>query len=422
MEYYNSQYLLHNLVRENNLLKSQINNLNNIIANNKNSTSENTSSGLSKDEVTQLIQTTDPKEHEHTSSDITDLDTTNFATKNHTHTSSQISDRIREYSRYTNPDDITSDLVMTAKATKGYVEEELENKADSAHNHITLDISDKIFEYTTNKLYFSVQPPFKVEGNELTIDSQYIQDESNWECRFDINYQSLYAAGVGTGDEYCRIGSNQTLYTSECIKVEYREGMPYISLLNELIVRVSLKVSNRSNTGLTDAVKDGCVSVISRGPTDMSSERLITANAVREYVESKNSNEKRIISVRTGYDTYYIILCKAEQGNFYTGCLNAGYYKNILINVFYSNEYLSGMGYIIGESLMYSNLTSYKAYLVQYEDVQYIALKVTWSGSEHNYTLGTSNCSDISIVKFVSEGVTEVEDLSSTISHHAFQD
>ena len=60
MEYYNSQCLLHNLVRENNLLKSQINSLSNIIANNKSSTSENTSDGLSKDEVTQLIEQTEP--------------------------------------------------------------------------------------------------------------------------------------------------------------------------------------------------------------------------------------------------------------------------------------------------------------------------------------------------------------------------
>ena len=77
MEYYNSQCLLYNLVRENNLLKSQIDKLNNIIANNKSSTSENTTngnktSGLSKDEVTQLIQNNNPKEHEHTSSDIND--------------------------------------------------------------------------------------------------------------------------------------------------------------------------------------------------------------------------------------------------------------------------------------------------------------------------------------------------------------
>ena len=72
MHNYNSQCLLYNLVREHNILKSQINKLNDIIINNKSSTSGNTSSGLSKDEVTQLIQNTDPKEHEHTSSQISD--------------------------------------------------------------------------------------------------------------------------------------------------------------------------------------------------------------------------------------------------------------------------------------------------------------------------------------------------------------
>ena len=378
MEYYNSQCLLHNLVRENNLLKSQINKLNDIIVNNKSSTSENITNILSKDEVTQLIQNTDPKEHTHEAKDITDLNTTNFATK-----------------------------------------DELNGYALSSHTHMSSDITDIQFEYTTDEMYYHVEPPFKLIGNELTIDSQYIN--GSWSIMFNVYIQVQAASEIiKTSDTLC-LTQGETSESSN-VSLRWQDGMPYISLLNKQIIRMSLKTALEMHGFQKDGTEIGyCKLVISRGPTDMSSERLITANAVREYVESKNSNEKRIISVRTGYDTYYIILCKAEQGNFYTGCLNAGYYKNILINVFYSNEDLSGMGYIIGESLMYSNLASYKAYLVQYEDVKYIALKVTWSGSEHNYTLGTSNCSDISIVKFVSEGVTEVEDLSSTISHHAFQ-
>ena len=54
-------------------------------------------SGLSKDEVTQLIKDTDPKDHEHEIDDIKGLDTTKFATKDHEHKSSDISDRISEY-------------------------------------------------------------------------------------------------------------------------------------------------------------------------------------------------------------------------------------------------------------------------------------------------------------------------------------
>ena len=134
MEYYNSQCLLYNLVRENNLLKSQINNLNNIIANNKNSTSENTSSGLSKDEVTQLIQNTDSKEHEHTSS--------------------QISDRISEYvteSKYTC--DITPNEGIFAFYDQPITTGEYDGRCYIEFNHtitLTLNYKEQTFELTSD--------------------------------------------------------------------------------------------------------------------------------------------------------------------------------------------------------------------------------------------------------------------------------
>ena len=79
--------------------------------------------------------------------------------------------------------DMNSDQLMTANSVRGYVEE---NVATVDHMHKSTDIRDIIYEYTTNDLYFHVDPPFKVEGNEVTIDTQYISNFENWRIICDI--------------------------------------------------------------------------------------------------------------------------------------------------------------------------------------------------------------------------------------------
>ena len=348
-------------------------------------------SGLSKDEVTQLIKDTDPKDHEHEIDDIKGLDTTKFATKeelnSHEHKSSDISDRISEYLKWPTssslewklpeeslfspysgafgkgialsftstfsftivydsqeyqinqstssgliskelnlstwstyiaifpvseeitqsinmvikdiiidesspktenitieyiPGDpkttMNEDQVMTANAVRGYVEEC--NFSQKVHSHNIYDINDVIYEFTTDNLYFHVEPPFKLEGNEITFDSQYLTGQDiNLTIYIHVN-QNSYMISIGNGS----ISNNSNFNYEQYVKFEFRDNSWFISL-PETANRVKLTMNCNSLSIFTQEFSEVKL-VISRGPTDMSSDKLMTTNAVREYVEA----------------------------------------------------------------------------------------------------------------------------------------
>ena len=247
MQNYNNQYLLYNLVRENNILKSQIDKLNNIITNNKSSTSENTYSELSKDEVTQLIKEIEPKEHNHTTSDITDLNLSNYATT-----------------------------------------EQLAYKSDSEHNHTSSDISDRISEYNSTSVV-----KYEIEGIDSSlfcVQGQYISNES---YNFSINlwpfvFSTFSLTLVYNDQEY------QITNESNIEKQNLEDKVYFKTTDSNLFIyfedpkkNINFTIKDFLINNQEKSTQNVSIIYYPIGETDMNVDHLITAKSVKQYSDIK---------------------------------------------------------------------------------------------------------------------------------------
>ena len=248
--------------------------------------------------------------------------------------------------------DMTSKEVITANAVKEYVDYQLANiesipnldhdhddeyapidhthseYARAEHTHNSSDILDSIFGYTTSEYEIKVVPPFKVVGNEITIDTQYTQE--GWYLPIRVRYVvNNLGTVIATDDsDYYNLSADGENVEKAWIKIEYRDNLPYISK-PETIERLIITNIVPSN-GFTQTFDD-IELTINKGPTDMNSEKLIAASAVKGYTESnyasKDHTHDKFSSEYSGYTTKldYTGFEFNGNGNIVRGSCNAFY-------------------------------------------------------------------------------------------------
>ena len=312
--------------------------------------------GLSKDEVTQLIKDTDPKKHEHEIGDIQGLDTTKFATK-----------------------------------------EELQNRPTTVNSE---DIKDSVKEYVkSDELYIYAEAPFEVirnlnglglsgSGPEYNING--VSLDSHFTYEFSMHLQ------VKTDDGAKEIEINDYTFTDKSspprgLTLKTINGGYKIICLASDYQRV--EVIATSITGGTEEFESSRF-IISRTPTNMNGEQLMTAKAVKEYVQEKIGTCHYLYQ---GLDpnTYNIILCKFEQGQMYKGLLQLAYDDFEICFGIYSDG-TGPVGYI--KPLESS---SQKPYIqaITYNNQNYVSLCINYSGSSSSMDLFTFCCPDKNIIR-----------------------
>ena len=175
--------------------------------------------------------------------------------------------------------DMSSTQVMTANSVNGYVQDELSNLdtkfSQTNHDHQSEVIIDSIREFTTENLYISISGNlFKATDEGVKISKTEYRNLSI--VNFDV-YQksstyikSRYTNLIGMIFEENSIKQ----YRTEDTEGNYVFKIPQS---NSFVCRIELSSISGENRF-----------IISRGPTDLNSPyQLMTANAVRGYVEKK---------------------------------------------------------------------------------------------------------------------------------------
>ena len=219
------------------------------------------------------------KEHTHTVDHITDLDTklSGYVLKEHTH----------------KVEDIT-DLDTSTFATK----EELQNRPTTVNSE---DIKDSVKEYVkSDELYIYAEAPFEVNrnlnglgmsGSGPDYNINGVSLDSHFTHEFSMHLQ------VKTDDGAKEIEINDYTFTDKSSPprgltlVTINGGYKIICLASDY---QRVEVIATSITGGTEEFESSRF-IISRTPTNMNGEQLMTAKAVKEYVEAI-LREKGLIS------------------------------------------------------------------------------------------------------------------------------
>ena len=206
-------------------------------------------------------------EHSHLLKDITDLNLDEKANIEHTHTIADITDL--------NLDE-KADIEHT-HLLKDITDLNLDEKADKVHEHTTADITDRISEYHKE----SVPPTYEVI---LQYNSNFHEEDeiiASWTNNFTMTFEC-----DGMTKTISEEDLDKQYYDIGCISIGVEE--------NRCVVRVNQQVNEDKTISVKDIIIDSehkpneiiKIQYIPLKPsTDMTSQCVITANALTDYCE-----------------------------------------------------------------------------------------------------------------------------------------
>ena len=315
-------------------------------------------------------------------------------------------------SGYKNKTTMNEDQVMCANAVRGYVEESV------LLNLSTDNVHDRISTFTEGTYGYIVESPFVLvdnPGTSFLVDSDKVVgiDSSCFSGDVELKIEGFEYGGAVSKNPVkfeCIIkGTSYSTNSSVLVGIE-NDPLPLLGLAKATKKVVGRIVAQKGNT--SDFISRKFV--IEKGPTDLNSDQLMTANAVMGYVDSigltpqgTGGGSSSFIEVRRN-SSGYVLLCKAEIGQHYFGSFGStpsmsGYVCDVNITVIYTQDQYSEL---LGS--MHKNIYTQSAPITNIEIVhgtfegqKYIALKVSSGSPEHSWFISTKICSDISVVKVV---------------------
>ena len=301
--------------------------------------------------------------------------------------------------------DMTSKSVITANAVKGYTEN---NFAPKVHTHVSEDITDKIndisFNNTVNKEWVLQ------EGTIFTKGSSPDGLEIRRSCTNDLSFNIYY-----------NYDEASIQYSTMNSTIDFN-GLKINKGSNEVIILAPESVAETMTLFLTNITVDSEPKpnekviykyITSSITTDMSSKDIITANAVKEYVDYQLANIESIPNLSHDHDDEYapidhvhipnifyqenywpdtsslpgkatIPICKANSEYFQCRVLtwgNGGSDLLLAFDIIYMNKYPK-FGFITSYVLNASDISQPNASLVKVtttDDQEIICLRVLWS-------------------------------------------
>ena len=188
------------------------------------------------------------------------------------------------------PTDMSSSRLMTANSVKGYVQDEL---STYTHNHISTDTLDSIQVYTTEDIYINFHGDFLKQTEEgVSITNSDFKN-----CQFI--YSIISTENLMGKIKYVKETTEQYILSSSILKDSALQGRVSQDSEGNYVFKLRNQYDISFNMDIRYAglpFDSGFRFKISRGPTDMNSDQLMTANAVRGYVESVISSLQSTIS------------------------------------------------------------------------------------------------------------------------------
>ena len=189
--------------------------------------------------------------------------------------------------------DMSSDKLMTANSIKGYVQDEL---STYTHNHISTDTLDSIQVYTTEDIYINFHGDFLKQTEEgVSITNSDFKN-----CQFI--YSIISTENLMGKIKYVKETTEQYILSSSILKDSALQGRVSQDSEGNYVFKLRNQYDISFNMDIRYAglpFDSGFRFKISRGPTDMNSDQLMTANAVRMYVEERVNEilkEKQLIT------------------------------------------------------------------------------------------------------------------------------